>query len=174
MSFNDTGIVLIFVYFAVILILSLKSPKSVPGKLAFLLRAFFPSWKFFEDCEYAPLLFYRVKEKNQEFEPWAPCLEKPKFQLSSLLLNPHGNFLLLSSSLILQLVGDLEEADERFANDLEKSVAYQLTKNLVSYQIKKTRVEQRDIKYQFKLCATYPATPLRAPEDMLISPVYEA
>jgi hypothetical protein len=160
-----TVLAVLFFYFIALTVLSFRKRTNLPGKSIFLLRAFFPSWRFFEDLGDVPVLWYRVARVGTELGNWQNCTKRLTRRWHGLLLNPQGNLLLASGSLLQQLLSDVEQVDEKHPERVEKFVSYQLTRNLVRHQIS----EMAGLHYQFKLSAGSGTSC----EDVLISPVYE-
>ncbi len=175
---KETTFLLILVYFSILFVISRFKTPHISGGGVYLFRAFFPSWKFFEDYGDVPSLFYRLSSNGDKFGDWVPCLTQPKRRLSSLLVNPEGNFYLACSSLLQQVMSELDDAttekDEARAEKIEsfdKTVVYQLTHDLVRYQIAQRHAIESEFYYQFKVCSCLDALPKPRMEDVLISSV---
>lgn len=175
MPLSTTACAIIFGYFFVILILSKFKSRVFSGKTITLLRAFFPSWKFFEDVSEVPILFCRTGRHGGELGNWQPCLEKIPRSLGNFFLNATGNQILAFGSLLQHLAQDLENADETRPQDFEQTVTYRLTKNLVVHLLQDKILKREIQKYQFKVSAVFPGTDLiaNASDDILVSRVYE-
>jgi hypothetical protein len=173
---NEAAVSLIGVYFFIILMLSRLKTPSVGGHAIYLFRAFFPSWKFFEDYGDVPALFYRLGANSEQLGEWIPCLTRPKRRLSSLLMNGDGNFYLACTSLLQQVVAELEDIEEADIQVFDTTVLYQLTHNLVRFQISQQKEDflKDRVHYQFKVCSGFDDLPELGREDVLISKVYVA
>jgi hypothetical protein len=164
---SHSSALLLICYFSALIAFSLlkrSAPSGSLGKVIQLFRAFFPSWRFFEDFDEAPVLYYRLETGDGSYGTWERCLEKPKRRALDLVFNPHGNYVLAAGSLVQQLLSDIEQVEDSKPDEAEKLVSYQLTKNLVSYQIKKHQAHARAARFQFKISANT--------EDLLLSPSY--
>lgn len=152
-----------FVWLAIRLISKLRV-TPVPGKAVFLFRAFFPSWRFFDDLADVPQLEFRWSRLGEELGPWVLAFEKPKFKFSSLVLNPRGNFALANQSLLSQLLSDLSDlqggdgtmlSSDRAQEKIEELTSYRLVKNHVQYQVLRGARELQpkvvQVHYQFRL-----------------------
>ena len=166
-----------FVWLAIRLISKLRV-TPVPGKAVFLFRAFFPSWRFFDDLADVPQLEFRWSRVGEELGPWILAFETPPFKFSSLVLNPKGNFALANQSLLSQLLSDLSDLQGSQGGDgamlsscqggdgamlssdqahekIEELTSYRLVKNQVQYQvIRRAREVQPkvvQVHYQFRL-----------------------
>jgi hypothetical protein len=153
--------------------LSILDPRQVKNHKLHLLRAFLPSWKFFEDIGSIPLLFFRVAPKDRDLSSWLPCWVKPKRKLRALFLNPEGNFTLACESLLQQLMSDLQEMDEKNLQKIEETPIYELIQNLVRFQIANQFSNTSHLQYQFKVCVRHLDSLTKETEDVLISPLYE-
>lgn len=146
--------------------------KYVPGRAISLFRALFPSWRFFEDLCYLPVLYFRTSEDGKNFSSWQTALGKIERKWSRLFLNPQGNLLHAYHGLLQQLENDKEEFEEENKNLFIQSVSYQLTKNLVVSKILDSKPQDRKKYFQFKLSAVMQASPKDA-EDILVSITHE-
>lgn len=159
----------VFLYFVLIIVFSLfkKTSKGIENPYLNLIKPFIPSWKFYDDFEETRLLFYRAKSTSEEtFTEWLPLYQNPKATFSSLFIN-QGNLVLAAQSHIQQLLHDIEFHDD--SKPFEETLTYKITKNLVSYAIRKKYPS--GFTYQFKLASV----DLRAHprEDILLSPFYQ-
>lgn len=152
-----------FAWLAIRLISKLRV-TPVPGKAVFLFRAFFPSWRFFDDLADVPQLEFRWSRVGEELGPWILAFEKPQFKFSSLLLNPGGNFVLANQSLLSQLLSDLSDlqggdgamlSSDRAQEKIEELTSYRLVKSQVQYQVLRGARELQpkgvQVHYQFRL-----------------------
>ena len=132
--------------------------REVPGRTVHLLRAFFPSWRFYDDFNHLPVLSFRWRHAGGEFGEWTLCSPRPQRRLAALLVNTDGNLFLAENSLVQQLVTELQSVEPEEAPGL---VSYRLTDRLV-----RTRLPaDGSAEYQFKLSVDS--------EDVLQSPVLE-
>jgi hypothetical protein len=172
MHLSNAHLWIVILYFLLVISFSVMKTFSIPGKTIHLLRAFFPSWKLFEDSGQVPILFYRVSAIDENFHGWEVCLEKPPRQFRGLFLNAQGNYLLACQSLLQQLISDLQEHEDQNAETFEQTVSYRLTRNLALHEILKHHPAE-GIRYQFKLSTAVSTLPNTTVDDILISPVYE-
>ena len=169
---NSTTIVLVVIYFFVLFALSRLQTPPVPGRILYLFRAFFPSWKFFDDYGDVPILFYRMSGSEKKFGDWVPCLARPKRRLRSFLVNPEGGFYLACTSLLEQVISELEEFEDGGVENFERTVSYQLIHNLVRFQIGQRPASGQSSFYQFKICSCLEELSKPIREDVLISSIY--
>lgn len=135
----ETGAVLAVFFAAVVWLAALSRFRSryLPGRALSLLRALFPSWRFFEDLDLVPVLQFRL---DGESGPWRPCLASQKRSWSSLLVNARGNLRMACNSLVEQLVSDAQEVGDGDADSFGESVSYLLAVRLVRSRIREMRV----------------------------------
>jgi hypothetical protein len=152
-------------YFLAVIAFSLLKRRALPGKTLYLFRALLPSWRFFEDFDEAPALYYRSSAGAEDLGEWRRCLEKPRREFLNLLYNPRANYVLAAGSVVQHLLSEIDDTSQTDSHAIESLVSYQLTKNLITYQIEKSHSDASTTRYQFKISGVT--------EDILISPVYE-
>lgn len=136
------------IYFLILILVSQKKSKKIPGKFINLLRSLFPSWKFYQDFENENKIFFRIQ--NDFWGPWIEIkYSTPPIHWNRIFFNADVNYLLAIDSLLQDLINDLDEAF------LEEKISFQLVHRLVFLSIPKCTA------YQFKIN-----------EDELISPEY--
>jgi hypothetical protein len=151
---------LIGLYFLVIVVFTLLKRKTLPGKTTYLFRALLPSWRFFEDFDEAPALYFRYGNEKQVLGAWSKCLTRPKRRFYNALYNPQANYVLAAGSLVQHLLSEIGDLPDTDNNTVENLVSYQLARNLVKFHLPdQTRF------YQFKISGVS--------DELLISPVYE-
>ena len=126
----------IVVYLALMAFFSLRNNKTIANRKLFLLRAFFPCWKFFEDSGAIPKLYLRFGNTEQEFCKWIPAQSTIERRPWHLIFNPDGNLTLLKHSLLQQLLGDLQNVETGHELEFESERSYQLTKNWAEVIVK--------------------------------------
>ena len=103
---------------------------KIPLALRYL-RAFYPSWRFFEKPAAAQALSYRAERDSG----WTPCPpESPRRGFFVLFFNPRGNLALACHGLVDQLLSELDTAE-----GLDRSVSYELVRNLVASRVRVER-----------------------------------
>jgi hypothetical protein len=162
---SSNVLLLLAVYFVAVAVFSLSRRTQLRSRALFLFRAFFPSWRFFEDLGDAPTVFFRLCLENGEPGDWQPCLGKIPRRWYHLFFNPDGNRLLACSSAVQLLLADIEEADETDPGALENTVSYRVIQDLVRYRIHQVMPETPSVRFQFKVLA--------GDDEVLFSPVYE-
>jgi len=120
-----------------------------------LFRVLFPSWRFFDEVDLAPVLWVRISNNadafgSEAFGEWTECLRKTGARTwTGLFLNGRENALHACHSLLKQFVLNLEEGDA------ESSVSLELVENLVLTSLINLKMIPADPKasyFQFKLC----------------------
>jgi hypothetical protein len=159
------GILALLIYFLALSAFTLLKRRTVPGKTLYLLRALFPSWRFFEDFDGESALFLRQSCSTGNFSEWQRCLPRAERRAHHLLFNPKTNYILAVGSLVQQLLAEISDLDCTNAQSIEKLVSYQMVRNLVESELAKSQSVPRASQYQFKVSGSG--------EDWLVSPVYE-
>lgn len=161
---------LLIAYVATLIVLASLRSLPVRSVVVQRLRAFFPSWRFFDDIGDMPVLWLRVQREGasaEDFEPWQPCLPMPKRSWAMLVWNPEGNLRLAYDSLLMHLLTDADEQPAR----LSDSVSYQLTEQLVAFQLRQDPQASSVVRYQFKVTSVAAGAALASGEDVIVSPV---
>lgn len=161
----------------------------VPSRTVQLLKALWPSWRFFEDVGEVAVLRLRFGDGEDEaaLGPWREGLPRIGRRWSALVHNAEGNHLHACESLLQLLlaeVGDAAESPGAGAGDedagedawVECSVNYRLVDEVVRAALRKGPYAEAAsrcvaLHYQFKLCTR---DPRGVEEDVLLSPVQEA
>lgn len=113
---------------------------TVRGPAVHLFRAFFPSWRFFEDTGPAPRLMHRLIGPDGAAGPWLDTLPPVIRGPLALFYNPAGNLRLACGSLVDQLVAELATLDEAALargdlRALDGLMPYRLVRRLVAERI---------------------------------------
>lgn len=130
--------------------------NSISSKF-YLIRIFFPTWRFFEGIQSKYLIFY----KFQEQEDWVLINENFDFEWFQLIHNPKVNDHYVKKSLIEHFMNDLQELQMKkkqfFDVEVEKLVSYQLILQMVKSELKtgiqKKQNSQYVTQFSFKIVA---------------------
>lgn len=134
---------------ALLLVMTLaQTRRPLEGKSFLYLRSLFPSWRFFEDAEAGPTLWFCVESSEAPEAPWQPALLSRT--ASGFWLNAEGNLLLAQQSLVEQLLSELDGVREDVAPTL---TAYRLIQRLVEETARKSRTSSAPVRYRFRLCS---------------------
>ena len=166
MSMSLLGSCLLVLYFALLLVFSSLRTRIFSHRAIILFRAFFPSWKFFDEISPSPHLFFRTSKLGEDWSDWreTPRVDRKK---NALFLNAEVNLKMSLDSVLERLISEIEEMNENEIDVLEKSVSFGLVKNAVKSFIPLDL--NAGTQFQFKICLSQ-----KTVEDVLISPAYEA
>jgi hypothetical protein len=106
-----------------LILLYLVRGRVVKNRWVFIFRAFFPTWKFFEDANAQYKLFY---QKNSE--EWQPAIELLSRKKLSLFLNHEVNFHLALDTLVQRFVMDMAEEKP----NITEIVSYRLIQKFIA------------------------------------------
>lgn len=134
-------------------------------KWLFLLRAFFPSWRFFDDVGPELRLEIRFGANESAFGGWQNALPPIRRSFKNMPVNPEGNFLHACHNLLNHLNADIQEARE--TKNVGELTTYKLVRNLARFQA----LENIDppFSFQFRLSAL---AKNETGDEILLSPVY--
>ena len=133
---------------------------------------FFPSWRFFDEVGHWPRLSVRIASKDRDFGPWRPITLQSKRSLGRLFINDEGSFALAENTLLERALFEISACDPSRAEAFSQSVTYRLIERLVRSRLADDLGES-PVRFQFKLSATLPNTPVPASEDVLLSLEHE-
>lgn len=143
--------VLFVLYFLMLLATLLIKTPIIKGPWLFLLRAFFPNWKFFHAVGYVPHLYARsavqLSTGELQWSAWVLIYPRRVRRLSHLLHNPDTNIGLAQQNMVDHFWADLHDLPE--GSDPRNLVSYQMMQRL-SEQV----LRERDINFthrQFEL-----------------------
>jgi hypothetical protein len=118
-------------FLALIATLVIKSPV-IKGPWLFLLRAFFPNWKFFHAVGYVPQLYARSAVPlacgELQWSDWVLIYPRRVRQLHHLLHNPHTNIGLAQQNMVDHFWADLYDLPE--GDDPRGLVSYLMMQRL--------------------------------------------
>jgi len=126
---------LFLLYFLVLLATLVFKSRIVTGPWLFLLRAFFPNWKFFHATGNVPHLYARWALPNPETEialhwsEWIHIFPRRPRRLLHLFHNAQTNLALVQQNLVEHLAADLNHMAADV--DARTLVSYQLVSRLV-------------------------------------------
>jgi hypothetical protein len=143
--------VLFVLYFLMLLATLIIKTPIIKGPWLFLLRAFFPNWKFFHAVGYVPHLYARsavqLSTGEMQWSAWVLIYPRRVRRLSHLLHNPDTNIGLAQQNMVDHFWADLHDLPE--GADPRNLVSYQMMQRL-SEQV----LRERDINFthrQFEL-----------------------
>jgi hypothetical protein len=156
------------------LVFSLRSRgRLLSGPWLFLLRSFFPNWRFYHALGPSPRLFLRSASRHSAqgtWTEWQMFMPRAHFHWSALWHNPRNNLMLAHQNLIDHLSFDIQALSED--QKVASLVSYQLTERLALHLL---QAEGRDFDhYQFQLRWVAPAEIPEHSTVLLSSPALEA
>lgn len=130
---------LFLLYFLVLLATLVFKSRIVTGPWLFLLRAFFPNWKFFHATGNVPHLYARwalpktAPADTLQWSDWMPIFPRRPRRLVHLFHNADTNLALVQQNLVEHLAADLHHmAPDADARAL---VSYQLVSRMVCQRL---------------------------------------
>ena len=134
--------VFIVFYFLVLLATLMVTTKTVQGPWLFLLRAFFPNWKFYHSLGWQPQLYVRSRNLglariSDDQRGLELTSEPPSIWTENHLIYPRAkrNLLNLFHNPLINIALAHQNLVEHLANDLQALEEHQDPKQLVSYQL---------------------------------------
>jgi hypothetical protein len=124
----------LFVLYFILLVATLviKTP-IIKGPWLFLLRAFFPNWKFFHAVGYVPHLYARsamqLASGELQWSAWVLIYPRHLRRLSHLVHNPDTNIGLAQQNMVDHFWADLHDLPE--GDDPRGLVSYKMIQRLV-------------------------------------------
>ena len=131
----------LLLYFGFLALTLVVGSRVIQGPWLFLLRSFFPNWRFYHRVGQQALLQWRVRPQafsgpgdskvaQQDWSAWQSVLPRAQRQLSHLLYNPHVNLKLANQNQLDHLVADLRESSD--GATVGALVSYQLVQRIAS------------------------------------------
>jgi hypothetical protein len=124
--------VLFVLYFVVLVATLIFKTPIIKGPWLFLLRAFFPNWKFFHAVGYVPHLYARsavqLSTGEMQWSAWVLIYPRRVRRLSHLLHNPDTNIGLAQQNMVDHFWADLHDLPE--GADPRSLVSYQMMQRL--------------------------------------------
>jgi len=147
---------------------------SVRGRALVWLRAFFPSWRFFEDLGPAPTLEWRDGPSEDTLGPWRVALTMPPRPLSAVVFNPAGNLRFAEHALVEHLLSDLDDLQEDHPEQVTSLVSYRLVVRLVLAERAACTAVRQGGWVQFRVVLRAPGAAADDAEIALVSAVHAA
>lgn len=168
MNFSSLAIWAVIFYFAALFFSLIYRSKVVSGPWLFLLRSFFPNWRFFHRMGHVPTLFVRYSHAEQVWSPWQSTTPRAQRSLLQLLHNPAINLALANQNLVDHLSADLLVLNEE--QDVQQLVTYQLIKRHARNYLQQHYPSLSIQQYQFQLKLLAPPPDMNENATVLISP----
>jgi hypothetical protein len=120
-------------YFLLLLVFLIYKTPHIHGPWLFLLRSFFPNWKFFHAVGYVPHLFARaahpLPEGQLQWTDWEHLYPRTSQSFWTLFHNPQTNLALAQQNMVDHFWADLNDLPE--SQDPRKLVSYQMILHFV-------------------------------------------
>ncbi len=156
---------LFLAYFAVLATALVARGRSVSGPWLFLLRSFFPNWRFYHALGRAPRLEYRWSS-GEDWSGWVRMHPRAPFRLANLLHNPEVNLALTEQNLVDHLAADIAECE---GDDPSALVSYRLVERLAREKV--GSAAPGAARFQFRIRSERPGDLRDDEEDVvLLSP----
>ena len=125
-------------YFLVLVLTLFYKTPIIQGPWLFLLRSFFPNWKFFHAVGYVPHLYARAATVGADgqlcWTEWVHLYPRTRQSFWHLFHNPQTNLGMAQQNLIDPFWADLNDAPDNF--DPRSFVTYQLVAHFVTGVLK--------------------------------------
>ncbi len=161
-TIQTLSLILLATYFVFLVASLRRRGRVIAGPWLFLLRSFFPNWRFYHGFGAQPRLFTRTANADGHWGDWTMFMPRAPFKLANLVHNPRNNLLLANQNLVDHLSFDVQTlADGR---DVRELVTYQMADCLARELIDARGNPCTQYQFQLRL-----VPPLQAPtEDMAI------
>lgn len=170
-SKHAVTLLLIGAYFLIVLVSLRRRGREISGPWWFLLRSFFPNWRFYHDVGHQPRLFLRQRLADGAWSDWSMFLPRAPFRPLDLLHNPQNNLELAQQNLIDHLSADIHSlTDDADAGQL---VSYRLVDRLAHELLRRetrAKVDAPPIAYQFEVRLVPPLAAATEAVTLLTSP----
>lgn len=150
LSASDVSLLLIAAYFVFLLASLMRRGRVISGPWLFLLRSFFPNWRFYHGLGHQPRLFIRTQDDTGHWQPWAMFMPRATFHLSDLIHNPDNNLMLANQNLVDHLSADIQAMPD--GDDVRQLVTYQMVDRLTRSML---RADAKQYQFQLRLVPPY-------------------
>ena len=147
MTTANASLLLIAAYFLFLLISLKRRGQVISGPWLFLLRSFFPNWRFYHGPGNQPRLFWRIQDENQQWTDWHMFMPRATFRVSDWFHNPRNNLTLANQNLVDHLSADIIAMPDD--GDVRDLVTYHMVMQLTRHLI--TCETLAPVHYQFQL-----------------------
>ena len=166
MTTANASLLLIAAYFLFLLISLKRRGQVISGPWLFLLRSFFPNWRFYHGPGNLPRLFWRIQDENQQWTDWNMFMPRATFHVSDWFHNPRNNLTLANQNLVDHLSADIIAMPDD--GDVRDLVTYhmvmQLTRHLINGESLSTQLTPTHYQFQLRLIPAYE----QSDEDMAV------
>ena len=169
-STSPLTLALIAAYFVFVFGSLLLRGREVSGPWWYLLRSFFPNWRFYHGFGSQPRLFTRTQQPDGEWSEWQMFMPRAKLSPRDLFHNPRNNLLLANQNLVDHLAFDIQTLPEQ--QSASELVSYQMVTRLAHSLVTQQGLTGRN--WQFQVAQV---PPLQTPNEsmtILLSPELQA
>lgn len=160
---------LIGAYFVLLFATLILRSRTITGPWLFLLRSFFPNWRFYHRVGHLRLLFVRIADANEKWQAWQDMTPRARRRPLQLLHNPDINLALANQNLVEHLTTDILEMDED--QNVRQLVTYQMVMRLVKHMLEPQAARHVIAQYQFQIRLVPPFEEATEETALLTSPV---
>lgn len=153
MTTTTASLLLIAAYFVFLLVSLKRRGKVINGPWLFLLRSFFPNWRFYHGPGDQPRLFWRVQDRDGAWCEWQMFMPRAQFQWLDWIHNPRNNLTLANQNLVDHLSADIAAMPED--SDVRDLPAYQLVHQITRYLISSAHLAPTQYQFQLRLVPAY-------------------
>lgn len=153
-------LLLIGAYFVLLLVGMVRRGREISGPWLFLLRSFFPNWRFYHDIGYQPRLYWRHADDDAPWSDWTLFMPRAAFRVRDLFHNADNNLALARQNLVDHLSADVQGLPDD--GDARTLVTYRLVDRLVREQLQSRSLSVARYQFQVRLL---PAT--QASDDIV-------
>ena len=168
----STSSFLIFLYLTLLVATLFWRGRDLSSPWLFLLRSFFPNWRFYHRPGLQPRLFVRARQTDGTWTPWTMYLPRAPFRASDLLHNARNNLQHANQNLIEHLHTDIQALPQDI--DPRTLVTYRLTERLAHQRAMEMMGCARFPEFQFELRLVTPLISPRQETAVLTSPAIPA
>lgn len=166
--------IVVLLWLALIIALSLTKRRQLGSRRLSLMRALFPSWRFFDQLEHVPKIFFRFSTEEGQYTPWQQLQLRTPRKFSALFFNPIGNLNFAFHSLTEQLISDVNDYQ-----NFQETVSYRLMVEMVRFNLQKRQIEtanqEKNLSLEKSKCFQFKVSILSVhtetiTDDILVSP----
>lgn len=161
-------LLLVAAYFFFLMATLLLRTRTISGPWLFLLRSFFPNWRFYHRVGHLRLLFVRFRDDGDEWQPWQDMTPRAVRNSLQLLHNPDINLALANQNLIEHLTTDILDMQQE--QNVQEFVTYQMVMRLVRYLLQQQSMEHTISHFQFQIRLVPPFEKASEDTALLTSP----
>jgi hypothetical protein len=162
----------VIAYFLVLAITLIYKTPIVRGPWLFLLRSFFPNWKFFHAVGYVPHLYARAGSLRQDgtlvWQDWIDLYPRTQQNFWHLFHNPQTNLGLAQQNLIDHFWADLNDSEE--GCDPRAFVSYQMVAHFVAGLLNDAHPQHTHSQFELRMLMDSPTETVHT-HVMMTSPV---